>query len=178
MTNENRRFTWADAVSFSRIPLAGAFIFAETTLAQGLIVSAAALTDFLDGKLARHFGQATRAGEIIDPVADKLFVLTTVVVLVLRSQLRFWEVLLLLLRDIYNTFAFLILRARKSPVRFRARRSGKIATVLQVGSVLALLLVPTLFRPILAVTAAAGIWAIYDYTRTGLRALRQTQRTG
>lgn len=175
---KNRRFTWADAISLTRIPLAGAFIFADTTTAQSIIVGAAALTDFIDGKLARRFGQTTRAGEIIDPVSDKLFVLTTLVMLVLRGQMRIWEVVLLLIRDIYNTFAYVILRTRKRPIRFRARLSGKIVTSLQVGSILVFLLLPGFFHFMLALTVVAAIWAVYDYTQAGLHDLRQAPRAG
>lgn len=174
----NRRFTWADVISLSRLPLAAAFVFAETTVVQGIIVSAAALTDFIDGWLARTFRQASRSGEIIDPIADRLFVLVIVVTLVARSQLRAWEVALLMLRDIYNSIAFFILRARRTKIRFRARRSGKIVTVLQAGSVIALLLFPRLFHPLLGLTTFAAAWAIVDYTRTGLRDLRQAHTAG
>lgn len=178
MNVHNRRFTWADALSLSRLPLAGAFMLAEATTSQAIIVAAAAFTDLIDGWLARQLGQSSRAGEIIDPVADKLFVLTILVTLVLRSQLRIWEVLLLLLRDSYNTFAFIVLRAQNAPVRFQARRSGKVVTVLQIGSVLALLIAPQAFHVLLILTAAAGVWAIVDYTRAGLRDLRQAHTAG
>lgn len=178
MTVQDRRFTWADVISLSRLPLAAAFVLAETALVQAVIVSAAALTDFIDGWFARHFRQASRIGEIIDPIADKLFVLTIIVTLVARSQLRSWEVALLLIRDIYNTAAFFILQARKAEVSFRARLSGKVVTVLQIGSVVALLLDRRFFHPLLALTAVAGVWAIIDYTRSGLRDLRQAQTTG
>jgi len=178
MNRNRRRFTWADAISLIRLPLAGAFVLAETTVAQGIIVSAAALTDFIDGWFARRFRQTSRTGEIIDPIADRLFVLTVIVTLVARSQLRAWHVLLLMIRDVYNTLAFFILRARRKDVSFRARRSGKIVTVLQIGTVVALLLAPRAFYPLLTATAVTGVWAIIDYTRAGLSDLRQAHTAG
>src|SRR5688500_7674725 len=90
-------------LSLARLPPAAAFVFADSALVRGIVVMTAVLTDFVDGWIARHFRQRSRAGELLDPVTDKLFVLTVLVTLLARHELLWWELLLLLLRDVYNT---------------------------------------------------------------------------
>lgn len=165
-------------LSLSRLPLAVAFVFADSALVRGSVIVAAGLTDFVDGWIARHFKQRSRAGELLDPVTDKLFVLTVLATLLLRGELLWWELLLLLLRDFYNTAAFVILKARGKKLRFAARMSGKIVTALQIATVFAIILVPAVARAVLFLTVAASVYAIYDYTKAGLINLRATAQAG
>lgn len=62
-----------------------------------LIVAGA--TDWLDGKIARATGQISRLGQILDPLADRLYILATLLGLLLRDIIPLWLVLILLLRD-------------------------------------------------------------------------------
>ena len=55
-----------------------------------LAVGAAALTDFLDGHLARKQGKETRLGQFLDPLADKIFISTAFVMLSLRGRMPAW----------------------------------------------------------------------------------------
>src|SRR5437879_13872189 len=64
--------TWADVLTALRVPLAVEFPFVHHPGAQLGVVAAVAATDFFDGMLARRFG-SSRAGAVLDPVADKLF---------------------------------------------------------------------------------------------------------
>ena len=162
----------ANLLSLSRLALAAAFPFASNGSTQAVLIGTAGLTDMTDGWVARHFGQRTRAGEVLDPVTDKLFVLTVVVTLLARGQLELWQVALLLLRDIYNTGAFFILKARHAAIRFKSRMSGKVVTVLQITTVLIAVLLPRWVLAGLAVTTVAALIAIVDYTRIGLASLR------
>ena len=73
-------------VSLSRVPLAVAFPFVEESAAASLVVlSLAALTDVVDGYLARRLDMATPTGAVLDGITDKLFVATVVVSLVAVS---------------------------------------------------------------------------------------------
>ncbi len=159
-------------VSLTRIPLAAAFIAIPDPLTRVVILGAAAASDFLDGRLARSLGQGTRLGELVDPIADKLFALATIAAFVLEGALQPWEVGVLLARDIATTLGFFIALAIDAPIRFKARMSGKVTTVFQIGVVLGLTLRSAYVPLLLGLTAAASLWAIADYARFGALSLR------
>jgi CDP-diacylglycerol--glycerol-3-phosphate 3-phosphatidyltransferase/cardiolipin synthase len=165
--------TIPNLVSLSRLALAIAFIFVTSRTAQAVIIVVAAATDFVDGFVARRFGQRSKLGEVLDPVTDKLFVLTVLVTLFARRVLALSDVLILLTRDFYNTGAFIVARARGMKLRFKARMSGKVVTVLQIAALLAFLLLPSWSRAMLGIVFLASVYSIIDYTRAGLRDLRR-----
>jgi len=163
-------------VSLLRLPLAGAFILFSDPYARVTILGLAAITDFLDGRLARALHQGTRFGELVDPFADKVFALTTVLTLAFEGVLAPWQLAALLARDVATTIAYLVARAFRAPIRFKARMSGKVTTVFQIGTVLALILQSTLANALLAMTVLASLWAIADYAHFGALSLRQAER--
>ena len=168
-------FTLANIVSLSRIALAVAFVLARTPLQQVLLVAAAGLSDFIDGFIARRFNQRTRVGEILDPITDKLFVATVVATLLVRGRMSVLSALLLMLRDLYNALAFLVIRVRRLPIRMNARFSGKVVTALQMVTIVAFVLWPGQVLPFLLATIAVSVYSIFDYTRAGRRSLREAR---
>src|SRR5262245_21549442 len=167
-----------NTLSLLRLPLAVLFLLTHSPLLQGIIIVVAGATDFVDGWLARRFQQRSRTGEVLDPITDKLFVLTVLLTLYVREQIQTWELLLLLLRDVYNTAAYCLARLRGWNMQFKARMSGKVVTTLQIGTILAFVVLPQLAHVMLAITVAASLYSVYDYTRAGLADLRQTPRSG
>jgi cardiolipin synthase (CMP-forming) len=141
-----------------------------------VVLLAAGLSDFLDGWWARHRGPRTRAGAMLDPITDKAFVITALVAFAVDGTLSLAGLAVLLARDACVAFGFLLLLALRAPARFEARFPGKLVTNLQLAAVLVLLLVPSLTLPLVVLTGAASVWAIADYGRIGVRALRA--RTG
>ena len=90
-----------------------------------LIVSGA--TDWLDGKIARATGQISRLGQLLDPLADRLYIAATLVGLALRGLVPWWLVVLLLARDLVLAVVLAALKRRGVtglPVHFL----GKAAT--------------------------------------------------
>ena len=69
-------------------------------LIAGIVFIIACLTDFLDGKIARKYNLVTDFGKFIDPVADKLLVLTTMIMLVHLQMLDAWTVIVILCREL------------------------------------------------------------------------------
>ena len=69
-------------------------------VAAGVLFILAALTDLLDGKIARKYNLVTDFGKFIDPVADKLLVLTTLVMLVRCGLMEAWVVVVILCREL------------------------------------------------------------------------------
>lgn len=68
------------------------------------------LTDWLDGKLARWLNQMSRLGQVLDPAADRLYIVATLVAFLLRDIIPWWAVAALLLREAAGGLCLLILR--------------------------------------------------------------------
>lgn len=160
-----------NVLSLSRLLFAVLFVPAGRGARVALICLAAA-TDFLDGWLARRANATTRWGALLDPIADRLFVLVAIVVYVLNSELAWAEALLLLLRDVVTALAFPVARIVPSlrAVEFKAGFPGKVATVLQLATLVALVLGVKPLWPFIALVAFASALAIVDYSRAVLRA--------
>jgi cardiolipin synthase len=65
-----------------------------------LVLMAAGVTDYLDGKLARLLGQESRLGALLDPLADRLYILSTIAALTVRGIVPVWLAVALLGRDL------------------------------------------------------------------------------
>jgi len=110
------------------IPIFLWLVLAEhrNVLALGVLVLAG-VTDYLDGWLARRLDQSSRLGRLLDPIADRLYILAVVVALALRHVVPWWIAVALPLRDVllWGLVPFLRSRGLSSlPVHFL----GKAAT--------------------------------------------------
>jgi cardiolipin synthase (CMP-forming) len=91
------------------------------------VLAVSGVSDYLDGYLARRLDQTSKLGEILDPVADRLYILATVVGLAVRDVIPWWLALLLPARDLFLWGLVPFLRTRgysALPVHFL----GKAAT--------------------------------------------------
>jgi len=79
--------------------------FDETTLGwfSGWVFTAASVTDFIDGYIARNRNLQTMFGSFLDPIADKFLIVSTLVVLLYLGRIHVIIVILLILREIYMT---------------------------------------------------------------------------
>lgn len=132
----------------------------------------AAATDYLDGWWARTRGPRTRTGEMLDPIADKAFIVTALAAFTIGGAISPAAFLVLLARDVFVAAGFLLVVALRLPVRLRARFPGKLVTALQIAAVLVLTLFPAASGAVIVATLVAGTWAIADYTTAALRGLR------
>lgn len=92
-----------------------------------LLLIAAGASDYFDGKIARKFGQFSRLGQLLDPAADRLYILATLLALVARHGLPLWWALGLIGRDVFLGALLPVLRRHgygPLPVHFL----GKAAT--------------------------------------------------
>ena len=112
----------------------------------------------------------TRWGALVDPIADRIFVLVAIVTYVLNGELSPVESLLLLSRDIATALGFFVARTVPAlrTVEFKARFPGKIVTVLQLVTLLALVVGARPVMPFIAVVALASAVAIADYAHAAL----------
>lgn len=166
------RWAAADVLSFLRIPLAAAFVLVTHTGWRLAIVAAAAVTDLLDGPLARRWGSSAY-GPVLDPIADKVFMAAAVGVVAFSGRLEPYEIAGVLLRDLVATVAFAATFFSDEPRAIPARWSGKAVTVAQILTLVAFLLNSPYLRPIAWATTAIAVIAIGDYLRVAPRAQRR-----
>jgi cardiolipin synthase len=130
-TVSNRILTVPNLLSFVR--MLGVPIFLWLVLgpkADGwalAVLMVSGVTDWLDGKLARTLNQSTKIGQILDPVADRLYILAVVIGLAIRDIIPWWLAVILPLRDVFLFALVPFLRTRgysALPVHFL----GKAAT--------------------------------------------------
>ena len=164
------RFTLADMVTALRLPLAAAFPLTTSHVWQFAIVAAAAVSDFIDGRLARRLGPS-RVGMVLDPVADKLFMLAAFLTVARHGLLTWWEILLVLSRDIVAALGTVGVWLLQRPVSLPARAGGKAVTVCQLLTLVAYIAESPLVRPLAWATAAIAVYAIWDYGRAAARAV-------
>jgi len=76
------------------------------------LLAAAGLSDWLDGKIARAMNQQSRIGELLDPSADRLYIVSTVIALAIRGIIGWWLVAALAVRELMLGVVLLALRRR------------------------------------------------------------------
>lgn len=173
-------FNVANAFTMLRValvPVIAVFVFSDGGVARWwafAIFVFAALTDSIDGWVARKLIGVTRWGQLADPIADKALIIGSLAVLAINGELPWLAVVVIILREVAVT-ALRVVLVRRGVV-MPAGRFGKAKTVSQVVAV-TLYLLP-LWPPALAywalvlavtLTIASGI----DYAlRGGRRALR------
>lgn len=155
-----------NVISSSRLLLAAGFVAVDRVDVRLGVVGLAAVTDFLDGWLARRANWATRWGALIDPIADRVFVLVAVSTFLFTGQLSTVGYFVMISRDIMTAVGFLVARSVSwlRPVEFKARPSGKLVTVLQLLVFVALLSYPRAVTPLLWVVGIVSFYSIADYT--------------
>jgi phosphatidylglycerophosphate synthase len=162
---QNRVFTVPNLLSFARIPLAAAFVAVHGTTARLALISAAALTDLLDGWFARQ-GASTRVGALLDPIADKTFVLLALSAFLFDGSLSTRDYFIVISRDLATAVGLIV--AHYLPglevTDFKARLSGKVLTTLQIAALFVILLEPGWLAWYIWVVAMCSAWAIIDYT--------------
>jgi cardiolipin synthase len=144
-------------------------------------------TDYFDGKIARKYGLITRVGQLLDPLADRLYTLTTVLAFTIRGIVPLYVTLILLARDVYMTGVIAWLKKHgfgPLPVHFM----GKAATYNLLYAFPLLLLgagdntAATIARPLGWAFAGWGIalywWAAVLYVRQGRALVRDVTAGG
>ena len=181
-----------NTLSLIRVALVPAFaatlIFMRNIEIWGIVIPAlvyalTALTDMLDGKIARKYNLVTDFGKFIDPLADKFMVLgsmaTILVWMLLRAQatqaiIFTWLVLLILFRELAVTSLRLVVAGKGKKVDLAANLFGKLKTVSQMVGTVVIILEPLVFpfcadnhiisyamMAIMAVTTVGSGWSYF-----------------
>jgi len=144
----DRIFTIPNVLSFLRLLLIPVFVWLALGpeadwLAFGILVLSS-ITDWLDGVIARRFNMMSKLGQVLDPVADRLFVVCTIAVLAVREIVPWWLVAVLVARDVFMFFIQLQLKRANLPL-LPVHYVGKAATLCLLYGL-----------PLLLLTAGAG----------------------
>ena len=103
------------------------------------VFALAALTDTLDGYIARHRGSVTTFGKLMDPIADKLLIAASLIALVSLDRLAAWIAMVIIAREFAVTGLRMV--AAEQGVVIQASWLGKVKTTLQVAAIICLIAV-------------------------------------
>lgn len=94
-----------------------------------------AITDLLDGFLARVLGEKTSLGAFLDPLADKVMLVSSFIVLYLKDIVPLWVTSVVLMRDLILTLGYLQLNRLFRNIEILPSALGKLTTFVQIGTV-------------------------------------------
>ncbi|MDP6686039.1 MAG: CDP-alcohol phosphatidyltransferase family protein [Candidatus Omnitrophota bacterium] len=176
----------ANKITISRILLIPFFIACLLYYGEGkeylryvafAIFAIASFTDAIDGAIARSRDQITELGIILDPIADKLLIMSAFISLsVIKTmpidlRIPAWAVLTVMSRDIIIILGSLLIHFLKGSIKIQPSGLGKITTFLQMASILTLLAVfkfnKIIIYPAIFFTIISGI----DYIWRGSKQL-------
>lgn len=168
------------------IPVFVSLLFYQKFLfALGVFVIAG-ITDGLDGLLARRFHQQSPLGRILDPIADKMMLVTSFVVLSMRGvypnpipnhlPIPFWVTITVISRDVFILVGAAAINMVTGFRAFQPSLPGKISTVVQIVAVAIVMLaaqirvgtgyyLPTVYTTVFALTLISGIHYIFFVSR-------------
>ncbi len=155
------------------IPLLILLLREQDYRAALMIFLIAGLSDGLDGFIARRYKLESHLGGVLDPMADKLLMLSTFVTLTLLGHIHFWLLLLVVSRDFLIIGGYLVVTSQTGAVKMQASIYSKLNTVVQILLVIVILfeqaklfsvplLVDFLIYSVLTTTVVSGVhyyWA-------------------
>lgn len=192
----SKYLNWPNRISLMRLMLVAPFVVLLThqndpgrqplfrLMALGLF-GLMAISDWLDGYLARHKGMVTRLGAFLDPIADKVLIIVAAVQLSLPHsavpglELPDWVVVAIIGKDLWVVIGFIVVTLITGKAHVRPTFFGKMCTTVQLIMVAIMLASPELDRLAthLGRYAAMALWgvvclvsvlAVISYTRLGL----------
>lgn len=162
----NEVLTPPNLISLSRLAMAGVFLGVHDADWRLAMVLTAMVSDVLDGVIARVSHTTSRIGALIDPIADRIFMLVAFIAVTVDGLIAPWQLGLLLVRDVMTVIGWFVARnvSWLRTVPFQARWPGKGVTVLQFVTLLAALQAPRLVAGLAVACGILALVATTDYT--------------
>jgi len=134
-------FTPSNALSLIRGPLGFLFLI-DNPMIRIAVLFFAMLSDVIDGYIARKLKWTSRLGRLLDPAMDKLFVIIVLSILFSEERIAFWQVIMMMSRDIALIAFGAVLAAawRLGRYKFRPVKWGKVSTGMQFIILIAIVL--------------------------------------
>jgi len=144
----------------------------------------AGISDALDGFLAKHFGWVTRLGGILDPLADKMLLVSCYVVLGWQAEIPVWLVAAVILRDVIIVTGGIVYHFRIENIEALPSVISKINTFMQIVVVVAVIvskavwetshnILDVFFYITLVTTLASGIDYVWRWGRRANKVLKE-----
>jgi cardiolipin synthase len=143
-----------------------------------IVLAFASFTDWLDGQIARRFGQETNLGKLLDPSADRLFIFATLIGLTLNGNIPAWLAIVIVLRDVLMLVGLPTLRRlgyRSLPVHFLGK-SGTFALLYALPLMLLSDIWPQAEFLVLPLAWAFAWWGVALYWISGFIYLHQLRK--
>jgi cardiolipin synthase len=197
----SRILTVPNVLTVFRMVLIPVFVtllfYQRLILALGVFVLAG-LTDGLDGLLARRFAQQSQLGTILDPIADKLMLVTAFIVLSMRSvfpqplpshlPIPFWVTIAVISRDVFIIVGAAAINIMTGFRGFRPSWLGKLNTTVQVSGIAAIMFaasvpyytgyyLPTVYAVVFALAILSGLHYIFFASKLMNEDRKQTSST-
>ena len=178
--------TFANKVTIGRILLVPFFIATVLYLsdmrpylrwvALALFLSAV-ISDVIDGYIARTRGQKTKAGAILDPLADKILLISAFICLYIKRgqfddiSFPLWFVVAIISRDVILLLGSMIIQLTTGKLEVEANKSGKMTALLQIVCVLGVLLQLKFTKVFWPLALGATVFSGIIYIRDGIKAI-------
>jgi cardiolipin synthase len=180
-TPSNRIWTLPNIISFIRLLGVPLFLILllrspHHDVAAVIVLALGGTTDWVDGYAARRLGQVSRLGELLDPFADRLYILAALLGLTIRDVVPWWLTIALLLREAVLGVALLVLR-RHGYGPPAVHYLGKTGTFVLLGALPVLLLakaVPSIDTVAYPIGWGLSWWALGLYWAAAVLYLMQT----
>lgn len=132
-----------------------------------LIFLAASFTDFLDGYIARKYNAVSKVGIVLDPLADKLMLLTALCSLTVNSAVPLFLFALFFAKEIFMIVAGTFLWNKKENVVIPSSLPGKLATALSMVVVIMIIIFPgnKILIALLVIVFILKLFALYTYIK-------------
>lgn len=159
-------FNLPNTISLSRVVLALAFVLVSERWDRIALIAVAGFTDFMDGWLARHGKNESTTGALLDPLADRIFVFVAISTYLVEGVVTTGQYFIFLTRDLATAVGFLVAKIIPTlrPAVFRARLLGKIVTIVQLITLVAVVVLPELTDILIAAIGVVSAASIVDYT--------------
>lgn len=163
---------WANTITIIRILIVPVFIISLVNYISGndayrifavVLFSIASISDFLDGFIAKFFNQETELGRFLDPVADKLLLVSAFVMLVVVKLIPVWVAIVVIARDIIILFGCIIIYLILDDIEIKPRILSKLTTFIQMATIFFVLVKNPFARYLWFATAALTTISGLDY---------------
>lgn len=122
----------------------------------------AGFTDFLDGYLARKYKLVTKMGAVLDPLADKLMLITVLSCLVIKAYIPIWVLIIIAAKELFMIFCGMFLYKKGTVIP--SNKFGKISTILFYISIFILSFNGDLGMFLLYISVASAVVALINYS--------------
>ncbi len=171
----NYFFTLPNIISFLRLISVIIFLllfYCGKIYSAIIILIFSAITDLLDGFLARVLNQQTPIGSFLDPLADKILIITTFTIFMIKNYIPWWFFSIVIFREILVSSGWVIVYQYKTTVTTKPRFSGKISIFFQMTTMVLVILnlyfksylILNLIEKLFLITSFLAVFSMIDYT--------------